>query len=554
MPRLEDRSLNYKDFSEIDYFFSSNLANTAWGIDRLLQRIILFDPLKRHIPYLLLIHIIFYNTEFDPLQKKEKLNKLIDELYKNVIKKATRNQLTDFIPSYYVISLLFDLFIAGYNVKPLIRKLKLDQIENPVMAIKKYGDYSIEGFPEALVFFFEQLVFYKDIRNKLIFEALNKSNYRWVLSEMAQSAVLANNFIGYNHIFAKIKDKEFRHKPQLRAACVHAERKEISQAIRIAESAKTFREKCFIYSDFSFTLLMDDQIEIVLEMERNITSPEIRFELAANKAYYYILKQMHVKAMRTMEEAYDLAKLIKDIFFDTINSSQLFYFESLLGRNVESTRNLENAIFNINQILKPPDDEIAFDYLVYRLAINNQFEKMKELIDEKYSDPNKFDDWYRNHYTCQNYQTIIDHILKSIDWRIREQKRRMKTPEALVQPEHYKAAEAVVQMIPADGYRDEYLVKIALHYAKHGFYQKGTELLPHIKDESFRQQFAMECPIYALINGNIEESINMAGSIPNKKLRTEILLAMAPQLAKHDHYKESLDFMREWAVNFFQNE
>ena len=554
MSRLEDSSINYKEFSEIDYFFSSNLANTAWGIDRLLQRVILFDPLKRHIPYLLLIHIIYYNNDFDRLQKKEILNKLIVDLYKNVIKKAARNPLTDFIPSYFTMSLLLDLFIAGFNVKPLIRKLKLDQIENPVMSIKKYGDYSTEGFPEALVFFFEQLVFYKDIRNKLIFEAMNKSNYRRVLSEMAQSAVLANNFVGYNHILGKIKDKAFRHKPLLRAACVHAERKEISQAIRIAESAKTFREKCFLYTDISFTLLMDDQLEIVHEMERNITSPEIRFAFVANKAYYYILKQMHEKAIRAMEEAYDLSKLIEDIFFDTINNSQLYYFESLLGRKEEASGNLGNAIFNINQILKPPDNEIAFDYLVYRLAINNQYEKMKELIDEKYSDQNQFDDWNRNHNTCQNYQMIIDHILLSIDSRIREQKRKMKLIQPLTLPELYNTAKVVVNMIPADVYRDEYMVKIALHYAKHGFYQEAKEVLPYIKDESFRQQFDMECPIYALINGNTEESISMANSIPNNKLRTEILLSIAPQLAKQNHYKESLEFMREWAVNFFQNE
>ncbi|GEM_PF-3977589 len=553
MPRLEDRSLNYKDFSEIDYFFSSNLANTAWGIDRLLQRIILFDPLKRHIPYLLLIHIIFYNPEFDRSQKKEILKKLIDELYKNVIKKAARNPLTDFIPPYYVINLLFDLFLAGYNVKPLIRKLKVDQIENPVMSIKKYGDYAIEGFPEALLFFFEQLVFFNDIRNKLIFEILNKSTYSWILSEMAQSAVLANNFVGYNYILKKM-DKSSRHLAQLSAACVHAERKEIAQAIGIAESAKTFQKKCIIYTNISFTLLMDDQIEIVLEMERNLTSPEIRFLLAAKKTYYYILKQMHEKAMRTLEEAYDLNKLIDDIFFKTINASHLYYYEYRLGREAEAIQNMESAIFNINQILQPPDHEIAFDDLAYNLAINNQYEKIKELIDAEYSDPNKFDDWYRNHYTCQKYQTIIDHILRSVDSRIREQKRRMKTPESLVLPELYCAAEALVMMIPGDGYRDEYLVKIALHYAKHGFYQKGRDLLAHIKDESFRQQFAMECPIYALTNGNLEESINMAGSIPNKKLRTEILLAMTPQLAKQNHYKESLDFMREWAVNFFQNE
>ena len=88
MPWQEEKLLNNKDFSEIDYFFSSNLATSSWGVDRLLQRVILFDPLKRHIPYLLLIHIIFYNTDLEHSLKKEILNKLIDELYKKIIKKA----------------------------------------------------------------------------------------------------------------------------------------------------------------------------------------------------------------------------------------------------------------------------------------------------------------------------------------------------------------------------------------------------------------------------------------------------------------------------------
>jgi len=554
MSRLEDSSSNFKDFSEIDYFFSSNLATTAWGIDRLIQRIILFDPLRRHIPYLVLIHMTFYNNEFDPSQKKEILKKLIDGLYKNVIKKAARNPLNDFIPPYYVMSLLIDLYIAGYEVKPLIGKLKVDQIENPVMSIKKYGDYSVKGFPEALAFFFEQLVFYKDIRNKLIFEILNKSNYSRMLYEMAESTLLANNFSGYNHIFKKIKDEKLRYNAQKIAASIHAERKEISQSIKIAESAKTLQEKFLIYLDISFTLLMDDQIEIVHEMEINITSPEIRFAMVANTVYYYIHKQMKEKAMRKLEEAYDLTKLIKDIYFDTINSTFLFDFEFKLGRDKEAIRNMENAVFNINNILKPPDDETTFDNLVHRLAINHQFKKVKELIENKFSDPDQYDDWNRNHNICQEYQMIIGRILRNIDWRIREQKQRIKIPEPLALPEDYNPAKVVAEMIPADGYKDEYLVKIALHLAKHGFYQEAKELIPHIKDESFLQQFAMEYPIYAVINGDIEESINMANSISNNKLRSEILLAITPHLAKQNHYKESLEFLRQWAVNCFQDE
>jgi len=554
MPRPEDRLLNLKDFSEIDYFFSSNLANTAWGIDRLLQRVILFDPLKRHIPYLLLLHIIYHNADFELSQKRSIINKLIAELYKNVIKKAARNPLCDFIPPYYVMSLLIDLYMSGYNVKSLIRKLKVDQIENPVMSVKKYGDYSVKEFPAALAFFFEQLVFYKDLRSKLIFEILNKSNYNRMLYEMAESTLLANNFSGYNYIFKKIKDKKLKSHAQKIAAGVYAERKEISQAIRIAESAKTLREKFLIYLDISFTLLMDDQIEIVHEMEINITTPEIRFAIVANTIYYYIQKQMKEKAMRRLEEAYDLTKLIKDIYFDTINSTFLFDFEFKLGRDKEASRNIENAVFNINNILKPPDDETAFDNLVQRLAINHQFEKVKELIENKFSDTDQFDDWNRNHNTCQKYQMIIGRILQNIDWRIREQKQRTKRSESLVLPEDYNAAKVVVEMIPADAYKDEYLVKIALHQARHGFYLEAVKLIPYIKDESFRQQFEMECPIYAATNGDIEESIKMANSISNNKLRTEILLAMTPHLAKQGYYKESLEFMREWAVNCFQNE
>ena len=555
LPRIESDSLNFKDFSEIDYFFSSNLAETAWGVDRLLQRIILFDPIKRHIPYLILMHITFYNNTFDRSQKKVVLNKLINELYKNAIKKTTKNPITDFIPPYFVMCLLLDLFIAGYNVKPLMRKLKADLIQNPVMSIKKYGNFSIEGFPEALLFFFEQLVFFKDTRQRLIFQILNKGvSYGKLLSEMAQSSILSNNFNGYDHVFKKIKEKEFRHSAQFTAITVYIEHKEISRALNIAESASTLQEKFFMYSDISFALLMDDQVEIVHEIERNISVPEIKFALAINTVNYYIRKQVKEKALRAIEAAYDLKKLIKDFFFQTVIYTFLYDFEYRLGREKEAALNLEMAVFNITDILRGADNDFAFDILVYRLALNNQPEKVKELIDNRYSNPGQFDDWNRNFNTCRAYQTIIERILQLLDHRIRGQKRQIKGPEPMAIPDLFNIAKTVAEMIPADDSREESLVKIALHGAKHSFYREAKEMLLLIKKESFRQQFAVEYPIYVLMNEDREESINMAASIANKKLRSEILLSMAPELAKQGHYKESLEFVREWAVYYFQNE
>jgi hypothetical protein len=554
MHRHEDRLLNYKDFSEIDYFFSSNLADSAWGIDRLLQRVVLFDPLKRHIPYILLIHIIFYNPDLKLPQKKEILNKLISELYKYVIKKAVNNPLNDFIPSYYVMSLLIDLHISGYNVKPLILNLKIDPVENPLISVKKYGDYSIEGFPEALAFFSEKLVFYRDARSKLLDIFHKESNYNSFLSEIAQFAVLANNLSGYNHIFKKIKDKESKSNAQLFAANVHAERKEISEAIRIAESTADLREKWFIYRDISFQLLEKDQIEVVLEMYRNTTFPEIKSVMVANTVNHYIQKQIIGKAMHKLEEAYDLNKLIKDNFYETINFCYLFDFEFRLGRKPDALKNLERAIFNITNILKPPDDKFAFDFLIYRLAINNQFDKVNELMQNKYSNPDQFDDWERIYQTYKVYQIIIDSILRIIDSRIRARKQQTRINQSMMQIDYYETAKTLAEMIPVFNYQEETFLKIALHYAKHGFYNEAKELLPKISEESYRQKLEMECPIYAVINGDIEESINLANSITNNKLRTEILLAMSPHLAKQNHYKKSLEFMREWAVYCFQNE
>ena len=119
-------SLNPNSFSEIDYFFSSKLAETAWGIERLMQRIILFENSKRHIPYLLLIHMALYNPELTSSSKNEILENLVEELYNRLIKKSQRNPLIDFISPYFVFEILFDLFILGINVKGLIKGLKVN--------------------------------------------------------------------------------------------------------------------------------------------------------------------------------------------------------------------------------------------------------------------------------------------------------------------------------------------------------------------------------------------------------------------------------------------
>jgi len=89
---------------------------------------------------------------------------------------------------------------------------------------------------------------------------------------------------------------------------------------------------------------------------------------------------------------------------------------------------------------------------------------------------------------------IIGRILRNIDWRIREQKQRMKKPEPLVLPEDYNAAKVIVEMIPADVYKDEYLVKIALHYAKHGFYQEARSLYLISKMNHFASNLPWNIP------------------------------------------------------------
>jgi hypothetical protein len=190
----------YRNFSEIEYFLSSDLRESKWGINRLLQRITLFDKSKQHIPYLLLIQLIHYDIKYDKAYKKEIISKLISDLYRNIIQKTPRNQLLDFIPPYYVISLLLDLYLVGYKIDPLLQKLEPNPGENPLITIQLLGNYALEGFPEALLFLYSKLGYNGRVGDG-------------TLSKLSLSALYYKNFNGFNYIFSRIKKEDFKVRP-----------------------------------------------------------------------------------------------------------------------------------------------------------------------------------------------------------------------------------------------------------------------------------------------------------------------------------------------------
>ncbi len=531
--------VNSPSFSEIDYFFSSNLSETTWGIERLQQRIMLFDKSKRHILYLILIHMTLYNPELGLSDKKETLEKIVNELYKSQIKNAKRNPLIDFISPYFVFELLYDLFILGIQVKDLIKDLKINIAENPVFEIEKYGKFSRQGFPEAVVFFLKKLGDLRTYKDKH-------------LLEVSVRALWAGNYPGFQFIVSNVKGKEARFHALSLLAVAHAERKEIQEAIKKVESIKDFREKCFAYSDITYTMLLTKLDNVVDELIVNSTIPEIKFVMVVNKAHKYLKFGDVGKANRAWEEAREIMPQFSDLYMATVGMAVLVHLEIKLEKFDQSEQDIWGVLFNIKHLLKEPETEKAYFYLIYRLALNNQIDKVREIVEDKYKGAAIPNEWDSAHNIIQDYQIIIDRLLNLIDWRIYQEGYNITPNKQVNIPIEYQSIMGVVSLIKEDGYIQESLLKVALNQVKNGFYNESKGILNKITDEYYRQKFSLAYPFYSLSNGNYQEAISQSKRVQDEKTRLELMLSLSPSLAKMGIYKESKEFIRNWANYTFQ--
>ena len=522
---------NPTSFSEIDYFFSSNLTETTWGIERLSKRIALFDISKRHIPYVILIYMTLYNLEISESDKKQTLEKLVNELYVNQIKNAKRNPLADFISPFFVLELLFDLNILGIDVKYLIKNLNVYAIKHAVAEFEKYGDFSRKGFPEALAFFTEKLI------------ADNSLNKRYM--RMAGKAFRAKNFEGFRLFLGKVKGNEFRGWVLSGLAIEFIEKKDIRQALKIVDSIKEFRERVFGYDQISYYLLQTKQESVVDELILSAIVPEIKNVMIINKAVNCFESGKIEKAQRVWEEAREIISQFSDHYLRAICWTNLISLDVKLERPDLAESDIDNVLYEIRYHLKNRDAEQAHFGLLIMLAKNNQTNKVKEFVEKYYANKTENPDRYNVNI---EYSLIIDNLLNSIEWKMYDNRFRNQTQVPVI----YQSIMGVISLIDSDAILQESYQKIALSYLKHRFHKEALEVQSQITDETYSIDCQLAVPFYYILNGEKEDAVKQAKLIKNEKSRHELLLSLSPSLARLKFNKESNVFVRNWANYAFQ--
>lgn len=521
----------YRKYSEIEYFLTSDLRNSIWGIERLLQRITLFDKTKQHIPYLLLIHLIYYETGYNKAYKSEAISKLISELYRNIFKKAGRNPLFDFLPPYYVILLLSELHMNGYKIDLLLRKFEPNSGENPVITLGFLGNYSIDGFPETLFYIFTKLV----------------SNGRigdGTLSRMAVSAILSQNFKGFYYLLAKIRNDDYKVSPLLYATVAHINRNEIDLALKIEKSLKTFYDRCTFYVGIAKALADNGKINILNELKLINCEPGINVSLLAGMIRFYFRAGNQELASRLFEEATQDLGLIKDKLVRSIQTVSIIDVALFLGKQELLTFYLDELSSYMEHFNNEEERGMVRQYLLQILLYNNQKEKARDLNNL----------WNKDIYNNNiEIQIAISAMLRRIHHKTRHINSLRETPDEDLFVSDYKVIFDAIELLDGDliNFKDESRYYVSLNMAKNGLYKQASEMSHSMKEEYFTKRIITSIPFYALNNGHIEQAIDFAKEIADERARFDVLLCIAPYLDKINRHEESFEMIRNWAIYNF---
>jgi hypothetical protein len=520
----------YKNFSEIDYFLSSNLRESKWGIDRLLQRIILFDKSKQHIPYLLLIQLIHYNNKYDQLIKKEIVSKLVSELYRNVIQKATRNQLFDFMPPYYVISLLLDLHIAGYKIDTLLRKFKPNPGENPVVTLQLFGNYNVEGFPEALLFLYSKMVFSGRLGDG-------------ILSKLSIMALYYKNFHGFHYIFSQIRKEDFKVRPLIYLAVEYIEENMIDEALKIEKKLKEFKDKCDFYLSISLSMAKHGKIDVLKELKRSINEPSLNICILRGLVQYYLNIGNKEIALKLFSEAILNLDHIKDKLIRSMQTIVIINMALKLDKPELYAKHMDDLLFSMKHAHKEIEEHrILKMNLLQVLLNNNQKEKTKELND--FWSKDFYDKWVDIHIIILDLLNHIDHELKSGNHQVEMNKDRDFSVT-------YKAVFNALDLMDEDESKDESRYYVTLNMAKNGFYKESLNMRNSMKEDSGTLRIDASLPFYALNNKHFKQALDFANSISDEKTRLDIFLCISLYLEKESKTEESFKMIRNWAIYNF---
>ena len=519
----------YRKYSEIDYFLTSDLRDSSFGIVRLLQRIELFEQMKQHIPYLLLIHLINYNTGYDNAYKNEILKKLLSRLSQKTLNQTGHNQLLDFIPPFYVIQLLIELQMKGYAIELLIRKLETNPGEDPVFTLKDYGNYAIEGFPETLLYLF----------NKLVYKGRDKDKLVW---EIANAALGANNLKGFEHLFSKISNNDAKTSLLLTLSVYHVNKNEIDKALKLKSSFKKPVQQSNFYLSIAIALAHNGKIDVLKELKFTNNNPTINLCILNAMIRFYIKAGNQEIASKLFSEAVINLDNIKDKLVRSFHTIYMLVLALKLGKQEYYSRYLDTITFYMRYFHKDKELEILRYELLEVLLLNNKMGKAKELNDLWNLD--KFNN-------VSNLTYIISEMLRNIDYEMS----KMNISGALRNDEifekNYKVIIDVIEYFPLDVYKEDSLHAVSLNLSKYGFYKQALDIRNSIKEDFFARKIDTALPFYALNNGHTDKAIEFARDIKDEKTRLDVMLCMTPFLEKTDRHKESFEMIRNWAMYNF---
>lgn len=550
-------------YSEIDYFFSSGLAASSWGIDQLIKRIVLFEKTKQHIPYLILLYLVYYNADFTEKDKNQTINKLIRLLLVEVIQKTKPNPIFNFITPYFVVRLLADLKLSGYNSEILLKNQVKLYYNNPAILLFEYDNFKDFRFPEVVLSFFKACPPWPDDRTllKMINRTLNVINYD-----------------AFKPIFSKIKSSDAKIGVLFKEAEIWIERNEIPMAIKIVKSLRNPVHRCNVMANIATILQKKGATGIIQELLLDNKDPAIRISLLWGLFRHNISIGNTPIAQRLYYEARSNLEIIRDRGLKISQNFLLLSASIYLGIQKDTDEYLDNFNFYLDlmmgfpskdkptlkdKLLKPlqfRDSDRSNDHnsLKNSLLVTFLFHGKKDIVkqlNEVFNplSPDK-SDWSLIYNHCIEYQLAIHVLLDDVDFYLRsgpvvEDSNSEKLLKELYTP-IFDALDLLNQLEEVL-FIDESTYFTAQSLSKHGFYMAATELRNKLIGDSYLDLFDRELPFYALRNGHIEQAIEFGNRIENEFIRRDVHLCMAPHLEKLNEGKEARLYLSSWAKSAF---
>ena len=536
MTAVDTDNNDYRNFSEIDYLLGSNLAETPLGLSKAMQRLPLFDLSKRHIPYLLLIHKVFYNNDFPQADKKEAIDKLLAGLYREVIHKNSRKQLSDFFPSYFVYRLLVDLYIAGYKIERVLRGVKDES--DAIDEIQKYGDFSAGGFPQ---FLWTDLAKYKHL-----------GKYRGeVLHAIALKTLFAGNVNGFYSLLDLMKEYKLNSISFIGAIANLVFRNEVDQAVKIAESEprKDWKSACFM--DLGISLAEIGKIDVLNNLKQSTPEPEFRIGILCGLMNYHFDQNEFDMADILLDETFSCLYKIKAKY---IRILRLIWILAFIRRTGDSSRfeSCINEILLLEQKIQGKLKAPVRIYFCRTLIQNGLIDQAMEYARQWHFRDKGKDDFVRHFYLEIFLQVMVKYELDSCDFKIRRDRILSNGKSNENAGHYYKIVLEIANLIQQSEYRDDSLHVIADRMAKQGFYNEALKVRDSFTENSYQSQINSSMPMHAIAKGDVDEALHFAEMIGEVKSRLAVQLCMTSHLEKLNHKKEAAKFIREWANYTFQ--